>query len=92
MEKTYKGVTTYISDNLLEANVVVKKEPQKNYKFKKLSLYYDGVYYFPDYIKKSEPNFLNRPFEVQVVYFQGKWFQDTMYISETFKDFLLKYV
>jgi hypothetical protein len=92
MKKTYKGVTTHISDNLFEANVVVKKEPQKNYKFKKLSLYYDGVYYFPNDIKKSGPNFLNRPFEVQVVYFQGKWLQDTMYISKEFKSFLLKYV
>ena len=53
-----------------------------------MSLYYDGIYYFPSDIKESDKR-EDRPFEIQVVYYRGKWYQDTSYITNDFKEFLL---
>lgn len=86
---TYAGVTTEVSDNLFEKPKVYKNKPKKSYKFGKLSLYYDGIYYFPEDINKSNVR-ENRPFETQVVYYRGKWYQDTMYLTQEFKNFLLE--
>ena len=85
---TYAGVTTELSNNLLEAPIVRKNKPKKSNKFGSMSLYYDGVYYFPSDIKESD-KIEGKPFEIQVVYYGGKWYQDTRYISKDFKEFLL---
>jgi hypothetical protein len=85
---TYAGVTTELNDKLLETPKVYKNNPRKSNKFGALSLYYDGVYYFPSDIKESDKR-EGKPFEIQVVYYQGKWYQDTMYITNEFKEFLL---
>ena len=85
---TYKGVTTEISDNLFEKSKVYKNKPIKSNKFGAMSLYYDGVYYFPCDIKESDKR-EDRPFEIQVVYYKGKWYQDTSYITNEFMEFLL---
>lgn len=53
-----------------------------------MSLYYDGVYYFPSDIKESNKR-EGRPFEIPVVYYRGKWYQDTFYITKDFKEFIL---
>lgn len=90
MKTTYKGVTTEINDNLLVPDKKYKNPPRKSYKFDVLSLYYNGNYYFPSDIKESKENHCNLPYEIQVVYYQGKWYQDTEYISEEFKNFLLE--
>ncbi len=88
MKTTYKGVTTELTDNLFEATIVTKNKPKKTYKFGDLSLYYDGKYFFPNDIKESNQR-EGKPFEIQVVYFQKKWYQDTFYITAEFKDFIL---
>lgn len=85
---TYAGVTTELSDNLLEAPIVRKNKPKKSNKFGSVSLYYDGVYYFPSDIKESDKR-EDKPFEIQGVYYRGKWYQDTFYITKDFKVFLL---
>lgn len=87
-KKSYAGVTTELSDNLLEAPIVRKNPPKKSNKFGEISLYYDGVYYFPSDIKESDKR-EDRPFEIQVVYYSGKWYQSTFYITKDFKEFLL---
>ena len=63
--------------------------PKISNKFDVLSLYYDGRYYFPQDIKESNKRPL-KPFEIQVVYYTYKWFQDTFYITEDFKNFILQ--
>ena len=68
------------------------EKPKKSYRFGDLSLYYDNKHYFPNDIKKSNRNHCNLPYEIQVVYKQGKLYQDTHYITETFKDFLLSFI
>ena len=85
---TYAGVTTELSENLLEAPIVRKNKPKKSNKFGAMSLYYDGVYYFPSDIKESDKRD-GKPFEIQGVYYRGKWYQDTFYITNDFKEFLL---
>ena len=85
---SYAGVTTELTDNLFEAPIVKKKPPKKSNKFGAISLYYDGVYYFPSDIKESDKR-EDRPFEIQVVYYRGKWYQDTSYITNEFREFLL---
>ena len=85
---TYAGVITELSDNLLEATIVRKNPPKKSNKFGEISLYYDGVYYFPSDIKESDKRD-GKPFEIQVVYYRGKWYQSTFYITTDFKEFLL---
>lgn len=85
---TYAGVTTELSDNLLEDPKVYKNKPRKSNKFGTMSLYYDGVYYFPSDIKESDKREEN-PFEIQCVYYRGKWYQETFYITNEFKEFLL---
>ena len=88
MKKTYAVVTTESSDNLLEAPIVRKNKPKKSNRFGAVSLYYDGVYYFPADIKKSDKR-EGKPFEIQGVFYRGKWFQDTFYITNEFRDVLL---
>ena len=88
---TYNGKTTEISDLLFEPVKVVKNPPRKSYKFGTLSLYDDGMYYFPKDIKPSDKR-EGKPFEIQVVFYQGKWYQDTFYISEELKNLLLNSV
>lgn len=68
----------------------MKAQPRKSKKFGALSLVYDSKHYFPNDIKPSTKK-EDKPFEIQVVYKQGKWVQDTFYITTEFKDFLLKY-
>ena len=53
-----------------------------------MSLYYDGVYYFPSDIKESDKR-EGKPFEIQGVYYRGKWHQDTFYITNEFREILL---
>lgn len=67
---------------------VRNNKPRKSYKFGDLSLYYDGRYYFVGDIKDSDRH-PEGPYEIQVVYFQGKWYQDGTYITKEFKQFLL---
>lgn len=88
---SYKGVTTEVSDNLLESPKVYKNAPKKSMQFGSLSLYYDGVHYFPSDIKQSNVR-EGKPFEIQGVYYSGKWRQDTFYITGDFKAFLLSHV
>ena len=82
----YKGTTTIISDNLFEHTQIIKKKPVKNAKFKD-SLYYDGVYYFPNDIRDSTVR-EGKPFEIQGVFYSGKWYQDTFYIDAELKELL----
>lgn len=79
------------SNNLLEADIEVIRPPRKSNRFESLSLYYKGIYYFPKDIKGSTKR-KGKPFEIQAIYYQGKWYQDTFYITEDFKDFLLRHV
>ena len=88
---TYKGVTTEI-DNLLAPAKVTKNKPRKSKQFGSLSLYYDGVHYFPGDIKPNANPKNDKPFEIQGVFYQGKWRQDTFYITEEFKQFLEQYI
>ena len=88
MKKTYAVVTTESSDNLLEAPIVRKNKPKKSNRFGAVSLYYDGVYYFPSDIKESDKR-EGKPFEIQGVFYRGKWFQDTFYITNEFREVLL---
>lgn len=85
---TYAGVTTEISDNLLERPKVYKNKPMKSNRLGALSLYYDGVHYFPSDIKESNKR-EDKPFEIQGCFYRGKWYQDTFYISNDFREFLL---
>ena len=85
---TYAGVTTELSDNLFEKPKVYKNKPRKSNKFRTMSLYYDGIYYFPSDIKNSDKR-EGKPFEIQGVYYRGKWYQDTFYITNEFKELLL---
>jgi hypothetical protein len=91
LKTTYAGVTTELSDKLFEKPKVYKNKPRKSYKFGTMSLYYDGVYYFPSDIKEAErpENKENKPFEIQGVYYSGKWYQDTFFITNEFKEFIL---
>jgi len=93
MKTTYNGVTTETSDNLLEPSVITVNNPRKSYKFGDLSLYYDGKYYFPDCIRKLEtPRNIEKPYSISVVFKSGKWLEDTFFITEDFKNFLLKFI
>ena len=65
-----------------------KNKPIKSNKFDTMSLYYDGVYYFPSDIKESDKR-EGKNLEIQVVYYQGKWYQDTFYITNKFRDYLI---
>lgn len=47
-------------------------------KFDVPSVYYDGRYYFPE---DAEPLKKKDRYSIQVVYYSGKWRQDTSYIS-----------
>lgn len=93
MQTTYKGTTKIISDKLLEPIKVIKNPPTKSYKFDTVSLYYDGKYYFMDDLREHiNPNhFADKDFKIEVVYYQGKWYQDTFYITKEFKEFLEQY-
>lgn len=88
IKTTYAGVTTELSDNLFEKPKVYKRRPIKSNKFGATSLYYDGIYYFPSDLKESDKR-EGKHFEIQGVYYRGKWYQDTFYITSEFKDFLL---
>ncbi len=87
---SYKGVTTELSDNLLDTPKVYKNNPVKSNRFGATSLYYNGVYYFPSDIKESTKR-EGKPFEIEGVFYQGKWYQDTFYITKEFKEFLLNH-
>ena len=84
----YKGKTTILSDNLFDSPTIIKDKPKKSTQFGSLSLYYDGIHYFPNDIKNSIKR-ENKPYEIQGVFYDGKWKQDTFYITSDFKDFLL---
>ena len=94
MKVTYKGKQTIISNNLLEPIKIIKNPPSKSYKFDVVSLYYDGKYYFLQDLKPNQSNsevFKDKLFQIQVVYYSGKWYQDTFYITKEFKEFLEVY-
>ena len=91
MKTTYRGVTTEISNNLFEPPKIIKNKPKKSFKFDTISLYYDGKYYFPNDIKKSDKR-EDKPYEIQVVFYDGKWRQDTFYITSEFKEFLTSHI
>ena len=61
----------------------MKKQFKKSNKFDVTSYYYNGVYYFPKDIIKTD-----KGYSVQVVYYRSKWRQDTVYITEDFKNTL----
>lgn len=63
-------------------------KPKISNRFGTLSLYYNGIYYFPSDIKESNKR-ENKPFEIQGVYYSRKWRQDTFYINNEFKELLL---
>ena len=88
---TYKGVTIELSDSLFEKPQVYKNKPKKTDKFGAISLYYDGVYYFPSDIKESNKRD-GKPYEIQGVFYEGKWRQDTFYITNDFREFLLSHI
>lgn len=84
----YRGVTTIVSDILFEPMIKQKENPILSKQFGADSLYYDGKHYFPNDIKPScKRDGLD--FEIQVVFYQSKWRQDTFYITKEFKEFLL---
>ncbi|MCG8857619.1 hypothetical protein G1L11_12345 [Tenacibaculum finnmarkense] len=94
MSKTkikYKGVTTIVSDMLFEDVNTVIDDPVKSNKFTEESLYYNGIYYFPNDIIESDNKKNTKPFEIQGIYYRGKWIQDTFYIDSDFRDFLLNF-
>lgn len=80
----------------------MKTEYRISKKFDVPSIYIDGKYYFPQDIKenkrKGETNQIrcniklgdvnDKPYSIEVVYYNGKWFQDTHYITEKMKIFL----
>ena len=82
-----KQVTT----NLFDAPKKAKSKPVKSNRFGTISLLWEGNHYFPEDIKESHTK-IDKPFEIQVVSYSGKWRQDTHYITEEFKDFLLSHV
>lgn len=91
---TYKGVKTIISNRLLEPAKTIINPPRKSKKFTNKSLYYQGCYYFFEDIKPTKNEFRikeGKEFEIQVVYYSHKWYQDTCYIDREFKDFLLQF-
>lgn len=91
---TYKGVKTIISDRIFEPVKTIINPPRKSLKFGSKSLYYQGRYYFFEDIKPTENEFRikeGKEFEIQVVYYSYKWYQDTFYIDREFRDFLLQF-
>lgn len=91
---TYKGTKTVVSDKIFEPAQITINKPRKSNKFETKSLYYDGRYYFFENIKETDNKLRieqGKPFEIQVVYYSYKWMQDTCYIDEEFKDFLLQF-
>ena len=91
METTYKGITTKLSNLLLEPIEKRINNPRKSNKFPSESLYYNGRYYFYKDIKLTDNEYRIKEgniFEIQVVYYSYKWYQDTSYINREFKDFL----
>lgn len=68
----------------------VIRPPRRTRRFGALSLYYDGMYYFPGDIVPNENN-PERPWTIQVVYYHGKWRQDTHYCTDEFIQFLKQY-
>lgn len=95
MSKTkYRGIETTFSDNLLEKSKVKKCDPVISNKFFFPSLYYDGMYFFYNEIEKiSDEYWINQgcSYSIHVVYYSGKWIQDKHYITEEFRDFLMKF-
>ena len=99
MKSTYAGVTLEISNRLLEPVKVIKNAPIKSNKFGTESLYYDGKYYFAQDIKENDREgefgdkmrLEGREFKLEVVFYSGKWMQDTFYITREFKEFLEQY-
>ena len=87
MKITYKGKTTKLSNALLDAPKVTLNRPRKSTKFDEISVCYDGVYYFTKGLKKSNKR-ENKPYQVEGVYYRGKWHQDTFYITEELKNIL----
>jgi hypothetical protein len=85
---TYKGKSIILSNNLLDPPKVVINKPRLSRKFDTLSLYYDGIYYFPEDLKPSTKR-EDKSYEIQGIFYTYKWYQDTFYISEEFKEFLL---
>lgn len=69
-------------------------KPYKSYKFDTMSIYYKGVYYFPLDIKEhnSDNYFADKQYSVIGVFNDGKWRQDTFYITKEFKNFLFKII
>ena len=66
-------------------------KPRKSYKFGDLSVFYNGVHYFPNDIKPSTVRD-GKPFEIQGVFHDGKWRQDTFYITQELRDLLIRVV
>tara|TARA_R110000772_G_scaffold109083_1_gene212284 strand:+ start:1271 stop:1501 length:231 start_codon:yes stop_codon:yes gene_type:complete len=64
-------------------------KPTKSNRFGAISMYWQGVHYFPGDIKESNKR-NGRPFEIQGVYFRGKLYQDTFYITKEVKDLLIE--
>ena len=78
----------------------MKSKFRKSYKFDVMSLYCNGIYYFPKDIspneRRGETNHLrcnlehgivnDKPWKIEAVYYDGKWMQDTHYITDEFKN------
>lgn len=80
------------TSNLFRDSLPDISKPIKNYKFDTMSLYYKGKYYFTSDLKehKSDTYFSDKQYSIQVVFNDGKWRQDTFYITKEFRDFLLE--
>ena len=64
---------------------------RKSKKFNSPSIYHEGVYYFPEDIIENKNPKNPKPFEIQGVFYRGKWRQDSFYITEEFKNLLLNF-
>ena len=63
---------------------------QVSKRFDEISILHKGAYYFPEDIKPSNKR-EGLPFEIQAIYKTHKLYQDTMYITEEFKNQILNY-
>lgn len=79
------------TSNLFGNSLPDINKPTKSYKFDTMSLYYKGAYYFTSDLKEHKSNTYHsdKQYSIQVVFNDGKWRQDTYYITKEFRDFLL---
>ena len=62
-------------------------KPKLSHKFDAISVYYNGIYYFPNDLRASNVK-PDKPFSIQGVFYDGKWRQDTFYITHELKNII----